>query len=493
MSESSHSSEEFKQQSANAANLADTDQKQAEKFGKDSPTITILKQSVGPWIFQTISAMQDAISLVFVSMAYPNTNYSSAISSILFIKTLLFSIDMFFTNGVTIQIAPLLSENRVSTAGQLVADSIRIAVGIALLLFILFAAGGKYLLELVAGSEMLDIKYKYMLTCASELIFVALFEMLNAVLMGEGRSILSASLQMGALVFSTFIIDPILMFGAHVPIWSIGFSPSLGKSILSIILFILFLRGKFGTELKLKMFITCFTPETKTAVKVGLLPLCQMILGLVPTLVMQTIVTKAGAKQGINASGIFGLGLKVYTILIQSATGALSGLYGAVSWSYSKKMFVRIRHLLYSSWILALIPFIIICPIMIVNPATLLSLWDKNEVDLRIGNKLCRPMFYTPFLFAFYQSMTFTLISSTKSILSIIGLVSKATILILGSIIIGSLATDPVYVIYSFVAADIVALIVVIILFRFVGKEIWLGEDEESQTRSELHEDLILA
>ena len=470
---------------------AQKQQIQDEKFGKDSPLITILKQSFGPFIFQTISACQEAISLFFVTKAYSG-DASLDLSSVLFIKTLLFSIDIFFTNGVTIQIAPLLSQKKTKIAGQLLADAIRVAIGIALLLFILFAALGKFLIQAVTKGDPNQTKYNYMLASASELVFVALYEMLNAVLMGEGRAILSTTLQMSALVFSLFIVDPIFMFGIHVPVWVNGFSPSLGKVILSIILLILFLKGKFSTELELRMFITRFTPESKTAIKVGLLPLCQMILGLIPTLIMQSTVASAVPEEDAKiTSGIFGIGLKIYTIIIQSATGALSGLYGPVSWAFSKQMYERIKKMMYSSWILPLIPFLIICPIMVSKPSVLLKIWSNNDHALEIGNNVCKPMFYTSILFAFYQSITFTLLASTKSILSILALVSKAVVLIFGCIILGKVSSNPSACVYAFVAADCVALIVSIILLRFVGKVIWFEKEETDSDLDQLHAELV--
>ena len=129
---------------------------------------------------------------------------------------------------------------------------------------------------------------------------------------------------------------------------------------------------------------------------------------------------------------------------------------------------------------------------MIVKPSILLKIWSDNEHALEIGNDVCKPMFYTSILFAFYQSITFTLLASTKSILSIFGLVSKAVVLIIGCIILGKVSSSPSASVYSFVAADCIAFIVSIVLLRFVGKVIWFEKETEIDSETEqLHADLI--
>ena len=469
---------------------------QDEKFGKDHPTITTLKQSVGPWLFNTVYSLQDTISVAFLAIAYPNTNYSSAISSILSIKTLFFNICTFFSNGVTIQLANLHSQRKDENAKQLLVDCLRVGFCVALLLFIIFAAAGKAILRGISIPEsILDLDYKYMLTCGSEMIFYSLFDNMCSALQGEGRATLASMMQIFALLISNFISDPIFMFACHAPPWACGFSVCLGATILGVVLFILFARGVFNTKIEFHRFLKKFTPETYTALKVGILPFCQYLFGLVPALIMQSVIVRSSKESGLDeaTSGIFGIGLKVYLIVIQSATGALSGLYGPASWAHAKRLFKRIRYILYSSWIIALIPIIIFCPLMIAKPSVLLKIWIKSEVALSIGDHIVPKMFYTTVCYPFMQSMTFTIVATIKSAFSITPLVCKAIILIFGTIILGKVLTHSEDVVYIFIPGDVVGLIAGIITFRILGKEIWFGEDhhegddeQELETTEEL-------
>ena len=107
------------------------------KFGRDNPTVTVLKQSIGPCLFHTVNAFQDAISVFFMARAYPDENASGAISSILFVKTLIFTCAVFFSNGITIQLATLLSQHKMAHATQLLADSLRLGILLGLLIFLI--------------------------------------------------------------------------------------------------------------------------------------------------------------------------------------------------------------------------------------------------------------------------------------------------------------------------------------------------------------------
>ena len=445
----------------------------------------MIKQSLGPWIFHTVNALQDAISVFFMAIAYPGTNYPGAISSILFLKTLIFTMTIFFSNGITIQIASLLSEHKMAHATQLLADSLRIGIFIALFIFIVFAGLGKQILRAMSVPEVfLDIDYKYILTTLSELPFVSLFDNMCAALQGEGRATMASILQMVALLTTVFISDPIFMFACHAPVWALGFSVSIGKVIISFILLALFLKGKLSTKLEFKQFFKCFTKETAIAVKVGVLPLCQLVLGLFPALFIQSTVVSEAKADSLDeeTSSIFGIALKVYIILISSANGALTGLFGSVSWAYSKRKYDRIKKLMCSSWIIAVLPFLAICPIMIYKPSILLKLWITDQSSLDIGDKLVQPMFYGIILYPFMQSMTYTLTSSTRSVFAITALVVKALVLIIACICISHAIKKPEYVVYTLPGGDVVGLIASIISFRIVGKNIWKGRDQESDS-----------
>ena len=455
------------------------------KFGRDNPTSTVLKQSIGPCLFHTVNAFQDAISVFFMARAYPDENASGAISSILFVKTLIFTCAVFFSNGITIQLATLLSQHKMAHATQLLADSLRLGILLGLLIFLIVLVFGRLILKMLAiPDNFMDLDYRYLVTCSCELPFVALFDFLCAALQGEGRATLASTLQITALLSSNFISDPIFMFACHAPTWSLGFSVSTGKMVISFILLGLFLSGKFSTKLEFKQFFKCFTKETATAVKVGVLPLAQLVIGLIPAMLVQSTIVSEAKKDGLDSetSSIFGIALKVYLILVQSATGALSGLYGCVSWAYSKRKYGRIKKLMYSSWIIAVIPYLIICPIMIIKPSTLLQLWISDEKALEIGDGLVQPMFYCCILYPFLQSLTYTLTASTKSVFAITPLVVKAIVLVVICICIAEFLGKPTSVVYCLMCGDIVGLITAIITFRIIGRHIWKGKDADSDS-----------
>ena len=481
--ETSESLDEKKETSSEQLDLVlKIEEDQRQKFGVKHPFRVIIEQSFGQWVFTVLQAIQDTISAFFMSKAYPEENISSAISSILFLRTFITAFTSFFRNGITVQLARFLSMHEVEKAAQLSVDCVRLNIIASIVVLIVVACAGRAILNAInIPASYQDLCYYYLVTSSSELIFNGIFDFGNSMLQGEGKATLGAIFQTASFIISCLIADPIFMFVFHVPGWALGFAANLGDVILSFVLTPLFLVGKFNTKPTLKMFLKPFRPETLTALKIGILPFCIVVLALIPALCVQSLINGKAAEAGIQTavSSVIGLGMKIFTIITNASIGAFSGLISSSSWAAQKGLWNRVRQLMIFSWPLAALSLVIVCPILWVTPRTIIKLWTSSEVALQVADEILPPLSYLLILLTFYQSFMYAVISSTKSILAVTPLLVKFVTLMVSAFTIANTTNTYKYITYSYTLGDFTAFVASIVMLRTVGKKIWFGKDDE--------------
>ena len=480
--ETSESLDEKKETSSEQLDLVlKIEEDQRQKFGVKHPFRVIIEQSFGQWVFTVLQAIQDTISAFFMSKAYPEENISSAISSILFLRTFITAFTSFFRNGITVQLTRFLSMHELDKAAQLSVDCVRLNIIASLVVLIIIVCAGRPLLTaLNIPDSYQDLCYYYLVTSSAELIFNGIFDFGNSMLQGEGKATLGSIFQTGSFIISCLIADPLFMFVFKVPTWALGFAANLGDVILSFVLTPLFLVGMFNTKPTLKMFLKPFRPETLVALKVGVLPFCIVVLALIPALCIQSLINGKAKEAGVQTavSSVLGLGMKIVTIISNASIGAFSGLISSSSWAAQKGLWSRVRQLVIYSWPLAALSLVIVCPIMWFSPRTIIKIWTKNEVALQIADIILRPYSYLLILLTFYQSFMYAVISTTKSILAVTPLLFKFVTLMVSAYVIAATTNTYKYITYSYTLGDFVAFVASLIMFRTVGKKIWFGKDD---------------
>ena len=445
------------------------------KFGKQTPLRTILSLSIGPFFYQGLQSLQDAINLFFVSKNY-NDDQISSISIGSSLKLLIYSYSMITSNAASYKISELYAKNQIETASQLIVDIIRINLVLAIILPLMLGFALNPMLNMLSVSESLqkDIM-NYLIPILFTPFFVQNYKCLSTALLSLGHVVLNTVIEITGCAFSLFVMDTTLMFGFHAPLNVLGISYFSGYIIWSLILFILFFSGKFEIKPKLKMFLKVPSPELKSAFSFIIPGFVALFIAMFGEMSIMAYVNKAAMniddKTQQYIQTVITTTTKLSSLLTSMMQGSMYGLQVAGTWAFNRNEKKRLRNEILCSLLIPMILLTCTIPAIIIKPDLFLSIWLSNDVYKSYIKEIVPRMFYGLWFNCFVILMTVLLYILQNPLRTIIEIIIKSLMQFIVSLVLYSIRKDdPYFVIWVFSIIPIIDCVVTFLLLLSPAK-----------------------
>ena len=460
-----------------------------ERLGNDHPFITIMKLSVGPFIFYTAKSFQDAIDLYFVKKAYEGVskNMVGIVSLAAVLRAIVEGVATFFTPALAFKTTELVAKNENEQVAQLLVDFIRIGIIIELLLpLILYFSLPALLNVLGAPNELHDDISHYVFFISLISVFISVFKCLSQVLNGLGKTFVQSMLEMGAIMFSLFIGDPIMMFGAKAGPSFLGVNYYIGTIFVSIALTIAFFKGKFAIKPTLRMFISKPSSELVPSLKT-VTPFFAMLVfnTLGPIVALGNIIHAANNSQEEYkdyVSTVVSSVMKPLTILTSMVNGLTEALKSSGTWAFNHGKLNRLKKLMLYTLIVPMMIVTIISPIMIAKPTLIMNIWIPHKSMQQAVNVLAPILFYASWILPISDVLSYTLIITGHPlkvfILQIIYCISTASV---SSLLYAGHKTEPATVTLVYpISSGVLVTTEILMFIRPYLQYLYKGNDESN-------------
>lgn len=186
------------------------------------------------------------------------------------------------------------------------------------------------------------------------------------------------------------VLDPLFLLGIKTPIWGASLASIISSFIPMSVLMILIFRGKFSIKPTFKMFTNKFSSEIRSALKIGLSILVEILSGSLPNVLLQKFLGSAANSIGEynEAIGAWTVLLRVYSFVLAIDYGLCQGFLPAASYAFGTENLKRIRNLAFHAiWIGTL--WNIICEIILETAGRSVSrIWLKEKKIFRYSRTI---------------------------------------------------------------------------------------------------------
>jgi putative MATE family efflux protein len=433
----------------------------------------LLKFSL-PCIFSLlISALYNIVDQIFIGNSFIGSIGNTATSIVFPLTCIALAFGLMLGDGA----ASYMSLK----AGKKENDKIHLTVGTSLIaglvvsiifLLICFPLLSNILVFFGAKTEeSLNYSYEYGFIILIGVPFYILMNLMNAIIRADGSPKISMiSMTTGALI--NIILDPILISVCSMGMAGAALATIIGQISSFIISFIYIFNNRFTKTFKLKL--NSFIYNNKDLIHIlqlGLSSFLTQVSIVILSIVSMNELAKYGAnsKYGVNdPQAIFGIVMKVFTIVVNISVGIASGAQPIIGYNYGAKRYDRVKQLL---------NLIIISNIIVGAIATLLFQLFPGQIVSIFGSNSDNLANYYEFgimtIRIYLSLVSFTLIQKVTAIyLQSTGHPVKATLLsllrdvvtIIPFMVLLPLKFGIVGVLYSSIFSDVISFIVTLIL-----------------------------
>ena len=197
-----------------------------------------------------------------------------------------------------------------------------------------------------ADEHIQNMGFQYLIPITGLTIFYEMYQICCGLLQSEGLSWIYGVCQVCSLLLNMVCLDPLFLIAFKTPIW--------GASLASIIASFLPMTVLMVLIFKYQMFCNKFSSETKSALKLGLSTLVELLSGNLPDVIIQKWLGNSGNAIGqynevISAWDIL---LRVYMFVLGINNGIAQGLLPSASFAFGAKRLKKFRNLvLHALWI----------------------------------------------------------------------------------------------------------------------------------------------
>ena len=313
------------------------------------------------------------------------------------------------------------------------------------------------------------VTYTSIVTVGSIGLFLGIF--FERLLQSTGRTVYTMICQlMGSII--NIVLDPILIFGL------LGF-PKMGVAGAALATILgqwvgacagLYFNLKKNPEVSLSL--RGFRPHgamIKRILTIGVPSVIMQSIGSVMTFLMNQILIAFSA----TAVAVFGVYFKLQSFVFMPIFGMNNGTVPIVAFNYGARRADRMMQAIRYSITAAIAIMIVGCTVFHVATEPLLAIFDASEEMLRIGVPALRIISLSFPVAGFcigvgtvFQALGYSIYSMINS------LVRQLVVLIPSAFVIGRLTGDVTMVWYSFVIAEVFSLLLSVIFYRRIYKNV---------------------
>ena len=336
------------------------------------PLKTLLILAVGPLISQLVSAMYGVIASMWVAKAMGDQGMA-AVSLFTNIDNIGRAFGFFMNCAASQKISSLFGEGKGEEAGQVICDLFRSSILCGMIVPAILVPVAKPLGKWFgADDETLHMGLGYIYVLLGCSVVSCFFLMFCGCLQAEGRTMLVSIAQISAFVMNMAIFCPLFLLVFHLGTSGAALATVCSEAIPTIILFILYFRGKFSVKPKLNGLIKRFSPNTWPALYVGVSQLAANTSRSLPSILQRKfmgLATKDGGNMTFNdAMAGFNAVIRIYGISDSVRLAISMALLPTASYAFSSSSYSRfLRLILHACW-LNLLWGIISCLITVFIP-----------------------------------------------------------------------------------------------------------------------------
>ncbi|MEG0857649.1 MAG: MATE family efflux transporter [Terrisporobacter sp.] len=447
-----------------------TQQKHVEenKMGIMPINKLLITMSLPMIVSMLVQALYNVVDSIFVSQI--SENALSAVSLAFPVQNLMISVGVGTGVGINALLSRYLGEKKYEEANKTANNGIFLAVISYILFLIVGLLFSKAFFQWqTSNTEIVEGGYYYLIictTCSFGLFGQLVFEKL---MQSTGKTFYSMIIQLSGAIIN-IILDPILIFGL------LGF-PKLGIAGAAIatvtgqttaMILAIYLNEKKNTEIKVK--IKGFRPNITTIKEiysVGVPSIVMSSISSVMTFGMNRILLVFSS----TAIAVFGVYFKLQSFIFMPIFGINNGLVSIVSYNYGARNKERLMKTVKISILYAIgIMFAGLCIFQIL-PKELLGMFNASEELISIGVPSLR-IISLSFLFAGYCIIVSSMFQALgNGVMSLIISVVRQLVILLPVAYSLSKLGNLNYVWWAFPIAEIVAVLLSIIGFKYVYKK----------------------
>ena len=446
---------------------------QENKMGTMPVKKLLITMSLPMMISMLVQALYNIVDSIFVAQL--SEQALTAVSLGFPLQNLMIAVGSGTGVGINAMLSKSLGEKRFEEADKAANTGFFLAI-MSTIFFVLLGifAVSPFMNFMSETKEVVEYGETYLriVLCFSMGLFLAMTA--ERILQSTGRTLFSMIAQLSGAIFN-IIFDPILIFGVpalgipKLGIAGAAIATVAGQHVAAVVGILLNVLKNKEIKFSWKRF---FKPEGATVgriYKVGVPSILMMSVGSV----MNFLLNKILITFTETATAVFGAYFKMQSFFFMPLFGMNNGLVPIMAYNYGARNRKRIMDVLKFAVILAVVLMTVGTIIFETIPEVLLGMFNASEEMLKIGVPALRIIGAHFPLAAVAIMLSSTFQAFAKSVYSlIVSLLRQIVALIPAAYILALVFNNVDAVWFSFLIAEVVSLIAVIIFYRKLKRDI---------------------
>ena len=446
---------------------------QENKMGTMPVKKLLITMSLPMMISMLVQALYNIVDSIFVAQL--SEQALTAVSLGFPLQNLMIAVGSGTGVGINAMLSKSLGEKRFEEADKAANTGFFLAI-MSTIFFVLLGifAVSPFMNFMSETKEVVEYGETYLriVLCFSMGLFLAMTA--ERILQSTGRTLFSMIAQLSGAIFN-IIFDPILIFGVpalgipRLEIAGAAIATVAGQHVAAVVGILLNVLKNKEIKFSWKRF---FKPEGATVgriYKVGVPSILMMSVGSV----MNFLLNKILITFTETATAVFGAYFKMQSFFFMPLFGMNNGLVPIMAYNYGARNRKRVLDVLKFAVILAVVLMTVGTIIFETIPEVLLGMFNASEEMLKIGVPALRIIGAHFPLAAVAIMLSSTFQAFAKSVYSlIVSLLRQIVALIPAAYILALVFNNVDAVWFSFLIAEVVSLIAVIIFYRKLKRDI---------------------
>ena len=438
------------------------------RLGGRSPLVTLFALLAGPLLSQLTNSVYGLVDSLWISKSH-GTFGLKVLSSIFLFDYITFAFGEFLLISVSTKMSYLFGKKKEKEASQVVVDLFRFCFVLGIILPASILPIVKIVTKWVSDDdEVAEAAFWYMVPLLAASCSDLTYLLGIGVLQGEGRTLLSGTIQILSLMCNMLVFDPIFLFKCKFGVWGAALSTVVSEAIPGITLMCFILSGKFSLKFKASMFLKKPSKHSYSALKIGFASFMLNLSSAVPEFALQKFMAMTASAIG-QLSPILAL-WDTFSRLYEMGLAIMYAFDGSflpsASYAYGRRLYKRFIKLAGHTLWITVVWCGIFSAVLCLFPAQIASLWSKDESFLYWAKELFPIGYCTLCLWPFSSiSISFLEASNFPGRASLLSVVTTFVPLPLASVLLYYLGPrDPRVMFTAYICDDVGKLFISLII-----------------------------
>ena len=436
------------------------------RLGGRSPLVTILILMIGPLTSQILLSMYGLVDSFWISKTIGKKGLTtmSLVSTIDFVDI---AIRQFLCCAMSTRISYLIGLGQKEKCAQVVVDLFRIEIALGMLVPAILIPCVKPMVRWYGGDEEVsEMALDYLLPSLCCSIIKYSYFSLCGLLQAMGNTLVFGLLQAVSVMLNMLVFDPMLLLGFKMGMAGVSVAQVLSSLIPFIVLYSLLFAGKFCVKPSFSLYLNKFSPDSFDALRVSTSQLIANLATATPDLFFTKLIGQASKPIGcyVETMASWNVLVRLDEFAMCVCSGLNQGFLPAAAYAFGKGDLYRLSRMALITMGIGTGWTSLCCILITTIPRQIASIWGNDEKFLDICSKFLVICFASCFLTQIILTTTALLQAIKMVLLSII--TSILTMLIpvplFGIILYMTDKTNPVRLIFAYIAQDIWSILVTI-------------------------------